>query len=1050
MTELNPDRPERTRAVLQPNSETLWADICAMNQRFGGKWTDRDALEMEARLVLATSPPLCLDPNPHLARVANHVMRVSTPTVPVSLKRKAATSDPEEDETDKARRAKIMAFMNSRQTRSTSSYRVLDAIQRRREKAANPNPNSNPDQAPTPVSVQAAPSPTKPPTPSITVSQAQSPAASDKGKPPAASISPFPRANGSVTPAPQQQSTHQFINQTPPNAATPNGHSPLLPQVYPSVQAATEAAKRTPTPAQKQFAPSPRPPSRAPALSPASVPAPVQQVPQQTLQPPPPNAFPSQHFMSQPPPRGVAPKAMPPTNGAKLAPQQQYSTFSTPQQAAQFRLQAHAMMLAQQGGPKAAQQNGRGTPAQLGAGLSAPPTAVAARNSPMAGKQPITRSPMPPTTQLPPNQHHQIAQQALAMQQQAAQHPPPHTFTPSYNPAQLRPGLVHGNIQVPPNLAAAAAQAHAQGQRPASATGPQQQQPPQQQPHMYMPQMYGYPVNYTPGQQLQMTNAYRQYLAQQQQARMHGQAMPQQPAGKATTATVLGGGLTGLSSAFHLSRRFPTSLITLLERQNRLGGWVKSVQVRVGAHENNLDIVGHPEHPTVTLEAGPRTLRPNSKSVLELINLLDLQSKVLTTPRTASAARSRFLYLPDLQPGLTAIPTSVPAFLQSPLWKLLLPAIFSEPIRSPNRTLRQSHDADESLDSFLSRRFGPEVARVFGSALCHGVYAADSRQLSVRAAFPALYDLEEKGNGRVVFGILKDMLGLGGGKKVQQVGVYELGDVEELMRGVAVYSFRGGVQTLTDTLAKALSARPNVELSFGEGVKEIEMCEDVDSSLAIHTSTRTLRPSHVVSALPLPLLDTLLSPTSYARPLPHLTANPTSSVTVLSLVFAVPPNTLHPPGFGYLVPRPSGGYPEPTDIPDRLSVLGTVFDSCALPFASNSEGEYTKLTVMLGGPYPAPLPDNDDELRSRVLAHLTESLQMPLPSPVASRVWHHVDCIPTPAVGHIARLAELRQVLEEKEGRGAWRGRLEVVGAGVGGVSVGDCVEAGRRVGRGW
>lgn len=123
--------------MLHPNSETLWADICAMNHRFGGKWTDRDALEIEARLLvciaivrqgssltclflkLTTSAPLCLDPNPHLARVANHIMRVSTPTVPTSLKRKAVNLDPAEDESDKARRAKIMSFMNSRQNRAT-------------------------------------------------------------------------------------------------------------------------------------------------------------------------------------------------------------------------------------------------------------------------------------------------------------------------------------------------------------------------------------------------------------------------------------------------------------------------------------------------------------------------------------------------------------------------------------------------------------------------------------------------------------------------------------------------------------------------------------------------------------------------------------------------------------------------------------------------------------------------------------------------------------------------------------------------------------------
>jgi glycine/D-amino acid oxidase-like deaminating enzyme len=38
------------------------------------------------------------------------------------------------------------------------------------------------------------------------------------------------------------------------------------------------------------------------------------------------------------------------------------------------------------------------------------------------------------------------------------------------------------------------------------------------------------------------------------------------------TISVLGGGITGLSSAFHLSRRFPSAHIFLLDKQNGLEG----------------------------------------------------------------------------------------------------------------------------------------------------------------------------------------------------------------------------------------------------------------------------------------------------------------------------------------------------------------------------------------------------------------------------------------------------------------------------------------------
>ncbi|KAF8911231.1 Spt20 family-domain-containing protein [Mucidula mucida] len=111
------EAPERSCTVLHPTSESLWADICALNVKQGSKWTDMDALEVEAKILLATTPPLCLDPDPNLTRMVNHVVKVSAPTVPTSLKRKASAVVQEEDETGKARRAKIMQFMASRSSR---------------------------------------------------------------------------------------------------------------------------------------------------------------------------------------------------------------------------------------------------------------------------------------------------------------------------------------------------------------------------------------------------------------------------------------------------------------------------------------------------------------------------------------------------------------------------------------------------------------------------------------------------------------------------------------------------------------------------------------------------------------------------------------------------------------------------------------------------------------------------------------------------------------------------------------------------------------------
>ena len=74
---------------------------------------------------------------------------------------------------------------------------------------------------------------------------------------------------------------------------------------------------------------------------------------------------------------------------------------------------------------------------------------------------------------------------------------------------------------------------------------------------------------------------------------------------------ILGGGITGLSAAFYLARKHPSVQVTLVEKSDRFGGWVRSERVEVTD--------GNGKRGKVLLEAGPRTVRPNAKSVIELV-----------------------------------------------------------------------------------------------------------------------------------------------------------------------------------------------------------------------------------------------------------------------------------------------------------------------------------------------------------------------------------------------------------------------------------------------
>lgn len=74
-------------------------------------------------------------------------------------------------------------------------------------------------------------------------------------------------------------------------------------------------------------------------------------------------------------------------------------------------------------------------------------------------------------------------------------------------------------------------------------------------------------------------------------------------------AAVIGGGITGLTTAFRLAQDPSCSKVTLYEGSNRLGGWIQSETVEVDDGE-------------VVFEYGPRTLRTAVPQSLPLIDLV--------------------------------------------------------------------------------------------------------------------------------------------------------------------------------------------------------------------------------------------------------------------------------------------------------------------------------------------------------------------------------------------------------------------------------------------
>lgn len=202
--------------------------------------------------------------------------------------------------------------------------------------------------------------------------------------------------------------------------------------------------------------------------------------------------------------------------------------------------------------------------------------------------------------------------------------------------------------------------------------------------------------------------------------------------------------------------------------------------------------------------------------LIDQIRDLDLEDAMIPIALSHPAAKNRFLL--DLSTStLTKLPSSLRSIggRQPRLLRGLLPSALSEPFKSrPPSTL-----TDESVDSFIRRRLGPGIAENMISAMVHGIYATDSRKLSVRAAFPSMWDAESK-HGSLILGMMRGTKGKEEVKreKAEWAGLGELGKKREKW---SLYGLQGGLGSLTKRLEREIRAR-GVDVRLGEPAMSID------------------------------------------------------------------------------------------------------------------------------------------------------------------------------------------------------------------------------------
>uniref|UniRef100_A0A8D1KSK8 Protoporphyrinogen oxidase n=1 Tax=Sus scrofa TaxID=9823 RepID=A0A8D1KSK8_PIG len=455
------------------------------------------------------------------------------------------------------------------------------------------------------------------------------------------------------------------------------------------------------------------------------------------------------------------------------------------------------------------------------------------------------------------------------------------------------------------------------------------------------------------------------------------------------TVVVLGGGISGLAASYHLSRAPCPPKVVLVEGSERLGGWIRSIRGPDGA----------------VFELGPRGIRPAGAlgaRTLLMVSELGLDSEVLPVRGDHPASKNRFLYvdgaLHPLPSGFRGLFCRSPPFSKPLFWAGLR-----------ELTTPRGKDPDESVHSFAQRRLGPEVASLAMDSLCRGVFAGNSRELSIRSCFPSLFQAEQT-HRSVLLGLL-----MGAGRSPQpDSALIRQARAERWSQ----WSLRGGLETLPQALNAHLTSR-GVSVLRGQPVSGLSL--QAEGCWKVGELPRA-------SACSPPVLSKLLPPE--AAPLAHaLSTINAVSVAVVNLQYRGA--RLPVQGFGHLVPSSE----DPV-------ILGIVYDSVAFPEQDGSPSGL-RVTVMLGGSWLQTLEARSCVLSQELFQQEAEkavATQLGLKEPPSHCLVHlHKNCIPQYTLGHWQKLQSATQYLA------AQKLPLTLAGASYEGVAVNDCIESGRQ-----
>lgn len=457
-----------------------------------------------------------------------------------------------------------------------------------------------------------------------------------------------------------------------------------------------------------------------------------------------------------------------------------------------------------------------------------------------------------------------------------------------------------------------------------------------------------------------------------------------------TNVVIIGGGISGLSTAFYLRQLDSSIRMTVLEAGDRPGGVIQTVHRDGFMIENAAD-----NFITTTSDA------------IDLCQQVGLADNLIrTNPIGRQAMVVRRGKLLPIPPGFIIM-------APSRVWPMITTQTLSllGKIRAGCELFipRRKSLSDESLKSFVVRRFGQEMFDRLVQPLVGGIYTADPRLLSLAATMPRFVEMERQ-QGSLIRAAYRQRHT---GQRAESGAGARYGQFMTL---------QGGLSKLTQALVEQLPAR-----SVRMDSQVVSMQPRAKGGWKIRVTGSEpdwLEADAVVLATPAHESARLTSNID-AFLAEDLSTIPYASCAVVALGYEVSQIGVPLDSFGFVVPLAEG----------RM-ILSCSFSS--VKYTGRASEGRVLLRVFVGGACQSGLlrlPEEElVQLAERELAELMKIRGQP----VLRHIKTHWQSMPQYHVGHLERVASIESRLKRFPD-------LVLAGSSLYGVGIPNCICSGRK-----